>query len=509
MFCDKFIPALSTICLLILGTSAVNCLAARYDGQFEIVVTEEQSGKPLPVRMELTDGRGRPVKVRAEGVITRKHYFVFDGAVTLRLKKGAYRFLLDAGPEYQTRQGHFTIERHADDSQQITLKRYVNMAEEGWWAGDLDSLQRPDDLPLMKEAARIQFAPQTTAANVMGKFQQLSSKASLGSGITMLQDYRRGGGLQILNNTDGQIPEALISELEPEASSLPILTAAAEVGADVVALSPSVWDLPLWIATDKLTAIEILHRGLRLDRQPQEEGWGRPRNRDLFPGNRGIGIYSESIYHHVLNCGIRIPPAAGSGSGSASQKTPLGMNRVYVECGPEYSEEQWMDGLRAGRVTVTNGPLLRTSVEGHSPGHVFHLDRGVKRQFQIALSLSFYERAPVEYLEIIKNGRVEHNIRLSELAEKRGKLPPLEFDQSGWFLVRAITGASDTYQLASTGPYYVEQNYEPRISRKSVTYFLTWLDEAAETFADNPDVVTDIERARLFWEELLSRANAE
>jgi hypothetical protein len=182
---------------------------------------------------------------------------------------------------------------------------------------------------------------------------------------------------------------------------------------------------------------------------------------------------------------------------------------VYVDCGDEFSQENWLAGFRAGRVVVTNGPLLQTSVEGQSPGHVFHLDQGETHQFQIALSLSFYERAPVEYLEIVKNGSVEYEVRLDELARREGRLPPLEFSASGWFLVRAVTSNPDTYQFASTGPYYVQLNYQPRISRASVEYFLKWLDEAADEFADNPAVLGDIAAARPFWKDLLRRANAE
>ena len=95
------------------------------------------------------------------------------------------------------------------------------------------------------------------------------------------------------------------------------------------------------------------------------------------------------------------------------------------------------------------------------------------------------------------------------MAKKSGQLPPLEFNGSGWFLVRAVTNNSQTYQYASTGPYYVEANYQPRISRASVEYFLNWLDEAAKKFADNEAVLADITKARPFWEELLSRTNSE
>ena len=503
------LPRISRIGLFALFVAAAACesAAARSGGLLEVLVTDEETGKPLPVRMELTNSRGRPVRVRAEGVVTRDSYFVFDGQITLELAKGAYRFNLDAGPEYQTRQGHFTIDRHAEDSTHVTLKRYVNMAEEGWWAGDLDVRERAEDLPKLMQAARVAYAPRHVRENIQGKYKKPLNPEFDESSLAMALDYRRGGGLLLFGEGGRLFSQLELQKLERDASSLSTIDSAAEEDADVVALTPYAWDLPLWIAADRLTAVQVLHRQTWPDKRHPNEGWGKRRNKSLYPGKQGNGVYSETIYHHLLNCGIRIPPAAGSGSGSNS--LPVGLNRVYVDCGTEYSEAEWFAGLRSGRVVITNGPLLRVNVEGQSPGHVFHLDRDEQRSFQIALSLSFYERAPVEYLEIVKNGRVEVNIRLSDLAKKKGQLPPLEFDASGWFLVRAITSSTETYQYASTGPYYVEQNYQPRISRERVEYFLNWLDAAKQEFAGNEPVLQEINEAEPFWKELQDRATVD
>jgi hypothetical protein len=88
-------------------------------------------------------------------------------------------------------------------------------------------------------------------------------------------------------------------------------------------------------------------------------------------------------------------------------------------------------------------------------------------------------------------------------------LPPIELDGSGWFLVRAVTNNPNFHQFASTGPYYIESDYQPRISRASVTYFLDWLDAAAEKFGGNAAVAADIDAARPFWTDLAERANVD
>jgi len=496
LFQRRFICVALALAVGCLGFAPAYALAARYDGKLTIVAIDEQTGNRIPVRMELRDGRDRPVRVKSDAIVSYGDSFVFDGEVTLELRKGPYTFLIEAGPEYETRPGSFTIERRAEDDTEVVLKRRVDMQAEGWWAGDLDVRQSRRNLPLLMRATGVDFVPTFDRENIRGKCQKAKLPVETPIASVVSIDNRRGGGLLFLNAKE----PIDVCRWKADESSMSLLSEASEAGAEVAALTPDAWDLPLWIASGKLDAIQIIHRDAK-------GVSGRPRDKTFFPGKMGSGRWSEAIYHHVLNCGLRIPPTAGSGSGT--NKNPVGANRAYVHCGDEFSPENWFAGLRSGQVMVTNGPLLRTQVEGHPPGQQFDLEEGETREFEIALSLTFYELSPVEYLEIIKNGRVEYEIRLDELVKQKGRLPPVKFDASGWFAVRARTSRSETYQFATTGPYYVESNYERRISRQSVQFFLDWLDESKEKFAANENVLADIEAARPFWEDLLMKANAE
>jgi hypothetical protein len=498
--------------------ASMPALAARMDGTLVVKALDESSGEPVPVRMELRDARGRAVKLRPDDAVVLGESIYFDGEVTLNLRRGAYNFLLEAGPEFPTRLGNFAIDRHAEDTAEVMLARRVDMRKEGWWAGDLDVQSRLEDLPLMMRARAVDFAPTAALVNEQGRCRRLKVAAGdkaaeslspplFGPWATL--DNRRGGGLLAI------APERPVDVCQWKADdpSIQSLTDAEEAEAQVIALTPFDWDLPLWIAAGKLDAVQIITRYSRNNASLGSESIGRPRDETFFPGKLGNGRYSEAIYHHLLNCGLRLPPAAGSGTGSGSgtriNASPLGTNRTYVHCGDSCTRESWLDGLRAGRVIVSNGPLLRTKVDGELPGYVFELYEGQRREFQISLDLAFYEANNVEYLEIIQNGRSLHQVRLEELAVQKGKLPFVEFDNSGWFLVRAVTDNQNVYQFATTGPYYVELNHQPRISRESVQYFLTWLNEAAEKFSKNKPVLAEIEAARPFWLKLLERANAD
>ncbi len=185
---------------------------------------------------------------------------------------------------------------------------------------------------------------------------------------------------------------------------------------------------------------------------------------------------------------------------------------MYVHCGPKLTADAWWSGLREGRVVVTNGPLLRPSVEEQFPGYVFQLPKGEKHEFEIGLTLSTRDR--IRYLEIVQNGVVLHQVRLDDWQKANGKLPTVPFTESGWFLVRAVANAPKTYRMAMTGPYYVQVGDKPRISRRSAQFFLDWVNEAINRQKDGQPVLVgaalaDAMKARDFWKSLVSTANAE
>ncbi len=511
---------LMALALLVVAAAMADA-AGHPDGVLALTVVDSKTQEPIAVRMELRTTRDRPVRLQLRGIAQFGGHFYVDGQQELPLKLGQYVFDMDAGPEYRTQTGHFEIIRHADDQKTVEMHRVVDMAKEGWYGGDLD-VERPlADLPLIMRGEGLHVAPDTAWQNVDGTWSETkvedSRKAPDAAGLAFgpwaMLNQRPGGGLLVFGVDPA--PDELRDAGEYVPSSMQVADAARAADGHVVARTPFAWDLPVWLAGDVLDAIDVLNPHTLADGAADNEDAGRPRDELLYPGARGSGRWGEAIYYHVLGCGFRIPPAAGSGCGSGTNKSPVGTNRVYVHCGDEFSYDQWWEGLVEGRVTVTNGPLLRPTVEGKPPGYVFHIEEGQKLSLEIGLNLA--TRTPIDYLEIVKNGRVVHEVRLDQWAKAGGRLPPLEFDDSGWFLVRAVTNDTKRYQLATTGPYYVEKNGRPRISRASAQFFLDWIAAAEERIGKLPDLnATDREHllaeqadAKRFFEDLLSKANAE
>ena len=435
-------------------------------GELTISVADKETQALVAVRMHLKDPRGQPVL--PPGTVSWKDHFVFDGKVTLDLRPGRYTFELERGPEYRLHSGDFVIERGAKDGQAVVMERFVDMQREGWWSGDLHVHRPQQDIELLMRAEDLHVAPIITWWNDQNRWSGEKPPEELtvcfdGDRYYHLmagEDEREGGALLYFNLTS-PLPLAGSSREHPSPVHFLELARRHE-GVHVDIEKPFWWDVPVWVSTGQIDSIGLAHNHLFRTDVLDNEAWGKPRDRTLYPAPQGNGRWSQDIYYHLLNCGLRIPPSAGSASGVLPN--PVGYNRVYVHCGREFTYERWWEGLRAGRVVVTNGPLLRPRINGELPGHVFEAAAGETIELDIALDLSTREK--IAYLEIVKNGRVDREVRLAEYAQSGGRLPKVSFQESGWLLIRAVTNNEQTYRFASTGPYYVEIGQRPRISRQ-------------------------------------------
>ena len=504
------VAALCAPAILAVGQGRVGRAAS---GQLELVVLDRQTGKPIPCRLHLKSPKGRPRK--APKMPFWHDHFVFPGQITLRLPLGNYEFELERGPEYVTRSGFFTINPHADDSKEVDLHRFVDMSKAGWYSGDLDVRRPVDDIQLLMMADDLHVVPLLTWSGGKSRWGGKSLPADPlvrfdGNRYCHLLggEIQRPGGTYLVLNL-AQLPKLPGGDGEYPATAKLLEDACGQSGAWVDATRPYWWDLPMLVACGQIDSIELAHGNMgRLEAISSETG-GKARDPGLFAGRWGNAQWSQHVYFQLLNCGLRIPPSAGSGSGQSPN--PVGYDRVYVHVDGELTYEKWWKHLRAGQVVVTNGPLLRPSVHGQLPGYTFGADEGEQVELDIGLTLS--TRKPISYLEIVKDGRIEHSIPFHEYS-KSGKLPKIRFDRSGWFLIRATTDVSKTYRYAMTGPYYVSVGYGPRISKKSAQFFLDWVYERARQIKlDDPakrrEVIEYHRKARDFWQNLVDRANAE
>ncbi|MCO6454254.1 MAG: CehA/McbA family metallohydrolase, partial [Pirellulaceae bacterium] len=482
-------------------------------GELLLKVVDEATGQPLAARMHLKDSRGQPVEPPKS--VFFKNHFAIDGQITLKLPPGAYTFELERGPEYVIVYGNFQLDPGASDEKTVKLRRIVDMSAEGWWSGDLHVHRPLEQIELLMRADDLHVVPVITWWNNNNLWQQRELPEQLVRQFDTNRFYHllagedeRGGGALLYFNLKEPLKIAGAEREYP--SPVEFLKQARQVeGAHVDIEKPFWWDMPIWIASGMTHSMGVINNHLWRDGVLDNEAWGKPRDRSLYPGAHGNGRWSRDIYYRLLNCGLRIPPSAGSASGVLPN--PVGYNRVYVHCGSQLDYDTWWRNLRAGQVVVTNGPLLRPRVNGQLPGHVFRGEPGETITLRVELQLML--RSPVEYLEVVQDGQVVHEVRLEEYARSQGRLPPVEFERSGWLLVRAVTNEQGTYRYGSTGPYYVEIGGRPRISKQDAQFFLDWVMERASNLplrdeAQRAQVLAYHRGARDFWQKLVEQANA-
>ena len=147
-------------------------------------------------------------------------------------------------------------------------------------------------------------------------------------------------------------------------------------GAWVDIEKPFWWDMPTWVATGKVQSIGLANNHMLP--QGNVRRTRRGGGRGIVGSFRRLGETASTrraIYYRLLNCGIRIPPSAGSASGVLAEPRRL-QPGVCPSSTARSLTRHGGSGLGAGRSFVTNGPILLVEANGKSPGHVFRVQRG-------------------------------------------------------------------------------------------------------------------------------------
>jgi hypothetical protein len=475
---------------------------AAHAGTARFEITDE-ARKAMPARVHLKDSAGNalhPPKLP----FWRKH-FVCDGRAEIELTQGNFSYEIERGPEFSAVSGSFALADSADTNVTVTLKRLTDLTQEGWWSGELHVHRPVEDVPLLMQAEDLHVAQVITWWNETNPWKQKPPPTNVlrrfdsNRFFHMLagEDERGGGALLYLNLTS---PLEITGAKYEFPSSLKFLKEArTRPGVFVDIEKPFWWDTPLWLASGMVDTVGIAHNHMQRGGVLANEAWGRSRDMAEYPNPQGNGRYTQDIYYHILNCGLRVPPSAGSASGVLPN--PVGYNRVYVQCGKELTWEKWHEGLRAGRSFVSNGPLLRCRANGEFPGHVFHGNKPIEIRFDIKLD----SRDRMAALELVQNGRVE----------RLDRTKPITVSESGWFLVRAIADVTNTFRFASTAPWYVEIGQQARpVRRESGQFFVDWCRERMAALEKAPnltseqrdEVLAPWREAENFWRKKVSSA---
>jgi hypothetical protein len=481
------------------------------------IAVDGEDGKPLPCRIHLADQKGNAQK--AAGLPFWHDHFVCAGRCTVSLAAGKYRFDIERGPEYQRRAGQIEVSSGEFQALRVKLKRIANLRAGGWYSADLHVHRPLEEIEQLMRAEDLDFAPVITWWNNRNTWKdraipvQVTRQFDEGRIYNVMagEDEREGGALLYfglssplnIGTNDREFPSPMQFVTEAR-------TRDPKVWIDIE--KPFWWDVPVWLASGEMNSIGIANNHMCRSQMYASEAWGKPRDEQRLPAPRGNGFWSQEIYYHLLNCGLRVPPSAGSASGVLPN--PVGYNRVYVHLAEPLSRDAWFRGLSRGQCFVSNGPLLLVTAAGLDPGEVLKLESGRSKTIEIKIQLTSQD--PVSQIEIIKNGHVSHTIKCSDEVAQSHTFP-LSMEEPGWFLLRAIAEAENTFRFAATAPWFVESDQiKNRVSRTSAQFFLDWVNERIDRVnanfkdqAKRDQVLIWHVQARKFWMDRVEMANVE
>lgn len=492
-------------------------------GSLTVSVRDEADEQPVITRMvlERAEKPGRRVTVRK--TVPAGVGLVLDRSAEFSLPDGQYLFSMIRGPEYRIITGNFSLERTSLDDHSVALPRMVEMLQEGWTSGDCCVPPSPYSLPLRMASEDLHLATVLGSMDAKPIAGRAADEPPENDPSWINENATHEGGLvfyrhEASNDLDANDPDRKEAEGEGgdgRKSLLPVermVKLGSQDDVKIAVENPFAWQLPVWLASGKVDGVFLLGDWLRLDRRVLSitDGRGPPGAGKV--GNKAIGRWAEKIYWNMLDAGFRIPPLAGTGD--QGRQTPVGYNRLYVGKPPrDYnggplkatrveSEIEWWNAAWKGQSVATNGPLLRPMLGGQLPGHVFKARPGEVLVLQAELQLAV--RDPVEYLEVIHNGKVHYSARLDEFAAAGGVLPPVNAKESGWVTIRVVTLYEDHFRAAMSAPWYIEFEGQPRVTHKSVEFFRQWLSDYEDRLKQLPAAelqshVPFVRAARKFW----------
>jgi hypothetical protein len=226
------------------------------------------------------------------------------------------------------------------------------------------------------------------------------------------------------------------------------------------------------------------------------------------------GADSGRLYYHMLNCGARLPLIGGTDKMSAAR--PVGsVARTYANV-KTWDHDGMMNAIRAGSTFVSYGPLLRFTANGQSIG----TDLKFKGDgpFEVTLEVDCFSQRSLDYIQVIHNGQVAHEIKPQPGAKATSFKHTLTVSESGWIALR--TGQNKVNPVewwgrtmaAHTSPVYVTVNDQAPANDESARYLiarvnstLKWADTDA-IWSGEPSkqsAMDSFRKARRFYERAL------
>ncbi len=530
-------------CTCLLGVAWLN-QAIGAPQNLHVAVVDAQSKQPLAARLYLrsldgqsyyfavNDPAGSAVKYEKRNWINTRsfehHTTISAHSAHVALEPGRYELIIERGKEYHPVTEEIVIQ---DDDIQLTipLQRWFNAAEHGWFSGDthihrtieeLKNVIVAEDLnvalPLTYWVTRSHTPPAAGDKNLSGELPSglinIDATHVIWPRNTEYEIFTVGpkrhtlGALFVLGHT--QPLDFGVPNWEPIIKS----TRTSSVLYDMDKLD---WPFAMLLPVLAPQALYELANNHMWRTEFAFEKWNSAAPSFMVPpfgkstgGEREWIDYTHAMYYSLLNCGLRLPPSAGTANGV--HPVPAGFGRVYVQLDGDFTFQNWLLGLQQGRSFVTTGPMLLARADAHYPGHVFRVSGQENAVFNVPVEIEVTSQSPILYGELLINGEPTNLLRFSNTTTPAGGYhssikTTANVNRSGWFAVRVWEPREDQrIRFAHTAPWYVDVNNAPvQIPREQQEYLVTRMRQEIERSSQvlDQDALDEYQRALAFYHD--------
>ncbi|MHC4442443.1 MAG: CehA/McbA family metallohydrolase [Planctomycetota bacterium] len=485
--------------------------ARAINGKVSVIVHKEGSDTPLPCRawIEIPDIQRRYYRSQTKSCITydRDRSFSCDGHFVVEVPANRIVIHVERGKEYFPVDQKAVVHENKTTEVDITLKRWVNMVDEGWYSMDIHCHFGHDAPKVLKQTALADDVNMEPILSIWHHRQTEPPKSkmkwkyetSIYADPTHLITFRNQEIERISGAAFESVGALLMMGLnQPVQPSDKITNYPCDVSLSMIAKKDSPdclidADKPNWgenvigMALGLFDSVQLCHnhyhRSITMplgwgmaDASLEEEkkDWGDENDDTLFH-------ITNSMYYRFLNCGFILHATGGSAMGV--MRVPLGYNRTYAKLDGPLTEANYINAVKAGRTFATSGPILIMTANGLDVGSTIKYSSKNGDPIKIKAQLRSIQQ--IDSLELIHNGRVVKKIELtgqepSPVLNKTVELP-LKPRRSGWVAARAIFKSPDKcLRQAHTSPIYIVLDGKPTASKGDALYMIRWIDKILE-----------------------------
>ena len=480
--------------LLMVSYGFIHMANAAGERTFQGRVTSSETGLPIAATVSVTNGKGLDINLDGEHeyvyYLGKKRWYVDGNFNVITMEDSLYieiRHGLETYPVIEI----ISLSDSGSKVKEFKLKRWINMAEKGYYGGDTHvHFLETTSAHLQMRAEDMHVVNLLTSdftydiEKFTGKLDKVSTQnhfVYVGQEIRdwqlghvcllglkkIIEPYAYFGGQ--LNFMGPKNPHLLLSPRLKESKKHQATTVWAHFS-NLPGLESAI-AIPLGL----IDAIELMTYDDPIKLPSHWTPWDYSGMSQIeFTVMRGM-----DLYYQYLNAGFRIPLTAGSDK--MGEDIPVGSNRHYVYLKGEATYDKWIEGLKSGQGFISNGPMLTFDVEDHLSGETVKFE-GEKTVRVHVEAKSLY---PFGRLEIVVNGNVVAWEILPDYYTKRDIYSvDIETDvtlsESTWIAGR-VTSQNTPGILprgltvfAHSNPVYFLQNGESIHIEKSVAYLKTY-----------------------------------